>query len=70
MKKIPMIANKEIYFDGRMVKPEEHFESEERFVEILTLSRAARRDDDAPVRSGRGKRGQYSRRDMVAESQQ
>jgi hypothetical protein len=59
MNKVPMIANKELYFDGRMVKPEEHFESEEKFVEILTLSKAARR--------GERQKRQYKRRDMVAE---
>lgn len=59
MKKVPMLANKDMYFDGKDVKKDEPFESEERFVNILELSKSARRDEV---------KRKYKRRDMVAES--
>lgn len=71
MKKVSMIANKDLpYIDGRTVAAEEPFEIDEKFVQILTLSMAARIAEEEPATSGRGKRGKYSRRDMVAESPQ
>lgn len=69
---IKLVAKKEFYFDGRMIKPGEEFDSEEKFVTILVLSDSAREASDqhasdstieAPV-AGRRK---YKRRDMAAE---
>jgi hypothetical protein len=55
-----LIANKEMYYAGRMLKAEEEFECEEKFVDVLILVSSARK----PKQEKRG----YKRRDMVVES--
>ena len=55
-----LIANKEMYYGGRMLKAEESFECEPKFVDVLILAQSARK----PKQEKRG----YKRRDMVAET--
>ena len=59
-----LIANKEMYYDRRMVQAEEEFDCDEKFVNVLLLSQAARKAEEDSRRKTRG----YKRRDMVAES--
>jgi hypothetical protein len=62
-----LIANKEIYYDRRMVQAEEEFDCDEKFVNVLLLAQAARKVGE-PEHEGRRKTRGYKRRDMVAES--
>lgn len=59
-----LIANKEMYYDRRMVQAEEEFECDEKFVNVLLLSQSARKADDELRRKTRA----YKRRDMVADA--
>ncbi len=59
-----LIANKQMYYDRRMVKAEEEFECDEQHVNVLLLAQAARKAEEETRRKTRG----YKRRDMVAES--
>lgn len=59
-----LIANKEMYYDQRMLKAEEEFDCDEKFVNVLLLAQAARKLEDDGRRKNRG----YKRRDMIAES--
>lgn len=59
-----LIANKEMYYDRRMLKADEEFDCEERFVDALLLSQAARKAEETARRKNRG----YKRRDMTAEA--
>jgi hypothetical protein len=59
-----LIANKEMYYDRRMVQAEEEFDCDEKFVNVLLLSQAARKAEEDSRRKTRG----YKRRDMVPES--
>lgn len=59
-----LIANKQFYYDRRMVEPEEEFDCDEKFVNVLLLSQAARKAEEESRRKTRA----YKRRDMVAES--
>lgn len=62
-----LIANKEIYYDRRMVQAEEEFDCDEKFVNVLVLAQVARKVGEAEHEGRRKSRG-YKRRDMVAES--
>lgn len=68
MTKAAMISNRILpYIDGRSVAAEEPFDVDEKFVEVLTLSGAARRANSDKAASEAPKRRQYRRRDMTAE---
>lgn len=55
-----LIANKVMYYGGKMLKAEEEFDCEPKFVDVLILAQSARK----PEREKRA----YKRRDMVSES--
>lgn len=59
-----LVANKQFYYDRRMVKAEEEFECDEKFVHVLVTAQAARKAEEQVTRKTRA----YKRRDMVAES--
>lgn len=59
-----LIANKEMYYDRRMVQAEEEFDCDENFADVLLLAQAARK----PEVEGRRKTRGYKRRDMVADT--
>lgn len=61
-----LIANKGMYYGGRMVQAEEAFECDERFVDVLVLSLSARKVKEEE--EGRRKNRGYKRRDMIAEA--
>lgn len=58
-----LIANKEMYYDRRTLKAGEEFDCDEKFVDVLLLSQAARKVQEESRRKPRG----YKRRDMTAE---
>lgn len=62
-----LIANKEMYYDRRMVQAEEEFDCDEKFVDVLVMSQAARKAFKVEYEGRRKTRG-YKRRDMVADT--
>jgi hypothetical protein len=59
-----LIANREMYYGGRTVKADDEFDCDEKFVDVLLLSQAARKVNDE---EGQRKKRGYKRRDMTAE---
>jgi hypothetical protein len=58
-----LIANKEMYYGGRIIVADEEFDCDEKFVDVLLLAQAARKTEVEGRRKNRG----YKRRDMTAE---